>query len=85
VVDHAIDSLRPAHGRVDQAAAMVERDGLRGKRAGDIDSARATPRRSSSNGARQIKRRSTSVERPKVAATPARKITMAISPDVPTV
>ncbi|HEY2755107.1 MAG TPA: hypothetical protein VGJ01_05110 [Pseudolabrys sp.] len=61
---------------------MVERERLREKREGEIESACPAPRRSSSSGARQIKRRNANVERPKVAATPARKITMAISPDV---
>jgi hypothetical protein len=85
VVDHGVDPLRLLHDHVDQAAAVVERERLREKREGDKESTCADPRRSSSSGARQIKKRIPSVERPKVAATPARKITMAVSPDVPTV
>jgi hypothetical protein len=85
VVDHGIDPSRLLRGHVVQAAAMVERELLREKREGDKESTCAAPRLSSSSGARQIKRSSPSVERPKVAATPARKITMAVSPDVPAV
>jgi hypothetical protein len=85
VVDHGVGPLRLLRGRFDQAAAVVERERLRAKREGNKASTCAGPRRSSSSGARQIKRSNPSVERPKVAATPARKITMAVSPDVSTV